>query len=102
MILLAAIVAGLGAAGITLVLREQPHIARWNEAGIKPWACDLCMSFWTSLTCLAVGSAVREITWVEAFMAWMPAFVVAFWVIQRVRPAPLGGPPIDPPSGSDG
>lgn len=101
MILLATIVAGLGAVGITLVLREVPPVSRWNEQGVKPWACDLCMSFWCSLLCLGVGRGFGQVTSAEAFLAWMPAFVVAFWVVQRVRPVPMGEPPIEPPSGSD-
>jgi hypothetical protein len=99
--LLAAVFCGLGAVGLTLVLREAPPIARWNEAGVKPWACDLCMSFWCSAICLVVAAAAGEINPPQAFFSWMPAFVIAFAIVQRVRPVPMGGPPIDPPSGSD-
>lgn len=98
MILLAAIVAGLGAVGITTVLRALPPFAGWNERGVKPWSCDLCMSFWCALLCLGVGMVFGQISAAEAFMAWMPAFTIAFWTVQRIHPEPMGGPPIDPPS----
>jgi hypothetical protein len=39
-----------------------------------------------------------EISPSQAFMAWMPAFTIAFWTVQRIHPLPVGGPPIDPPS----
>lgn len=97
---LASIIAGLGSVGITIVLRAIPPFEGWNERGIKPWACDLCMSFWCSAICLAVGVVFAELSPSDAFMAWMPSFVVAFGTIQRIIPVPLGDPPIDPPSGS--
>jgi len=95
--LLAAVFCGLGSVGLTLVLRFLPPVSRWNEAGIKPWGCDLCMSFWCSALCLGVGAAAGEITPPQAFFAWMPAFVVAYGIVQRINPPPLGEPPVDPP-----
>jgi ABC-type transport system involved in cytochrome c biogenesis permease subunit len=96
--LVALIVAALGAVGITVVLRAVPPFSRWNERGVKPWACDLCMSFWTTALCLAVGAATHHVSMLEAFFLWMPAFAVAYGTVQRITPPPLGGPPIDPPS----
>jgi len=101
MIFLVAIIAGMSAVGVTLVLRELPPFSRWNEQDVKPWACDLCMSFWCSAVCLGVARATSQISNAEVILSWMPAFVVAFFLVQRVRPPPLGGPPIDPPPGSD-
>lgn len=48
MILLAAIVCGLAASGLTAAARAvlQDHRPEWLLE--KPFSCDLCMSFWAS------------------------------------------------------
>lgn len=40
---------GLFAAGSTLVARALPVVARAARRGARPWACDLCMSWWGAL-----------------------------------------------------
>lgn len=96
-LVVAIIVASLGSVGLTVAIRVVRPVSTWNEKGIKPWACDLCMSFWGTLAFCSVQTATGA-TMVEAALAWMPAFAVAFWTIQRIVPEPMGGPPIDPPS----
>lgn len=91
-------VAGLGAVGLTLVIRAIPPFSGWNERGVKPWACDLCMSFWMSALCLFIGALSGKVDPLDAFYVWMPSFVLAYGAIQRINPPPMGGPPIDPPS----
>ena len=47
-LLLIAVFYGTTSAGITVALRAlRPIAARVQEAQ-KPWACDVCMSFWTT------------------------------------------------------
>lgn len=99
MILLAAIAAAFGSVGFTVFLRVVPPVKGWNERGWKPWACDLCMSFWCTAVCLGVGAAMHRVSTGDAFLAWMPAFAVAYGIVQRIVPPPMGGPPIDPPPG---
>jgi len=48
-ILLAAIVLGSAAAGFALAVRALLGIRSWVDAGIKPWACDICLGFWSTL-----------------------------------------------------
>lgn len=31
-----------------VLLRVLPPFARWARAGRRPWACNVCMAFWTS------------------------------------------------------
>lgn len=49
-LILTAIVFGATAAGFALALRALPVIRSWVDAGTKPWACDICLGFWS--TCL--------------------------------------------------
>lgn len=91
------LVAALGAVGLTVVLRALPPFSGWNEKGVKPWSCDLCMSFWTTLIVLGIGWAAGRVDGQTAFFLWMPSFTVAYGIVQRIVPFPVGGPPIDPP-----
>lgn len=45
----ATVLIALSAAGLIQLLRQIPWVQRQMLAGHKPWVCDLCMSWWTSL-----------------------------------------------------
>lgn len=89
-----AFAAALGAIGLAVILRAVPPFSRWNEQGVKPWACDLCMSFWCSGLALAVAPSF---SWEEVALWWLPTFTIAYAGLQRITPEPMGGPPIPPP-----
>lgn len=97
--LVAILVASLGSVGLTVALRAVRPFSLWNENGVKPWACDLCMSFWG--TALFVVAQATMLSVNEATLAWMPAFAIAYGTVQRIVPTPIGAPPIDPPSPPD-
>lgn len=97
-LLVTILVASLGAVGLTVAIRAVPPFSRWNEKGVKPWACDLCMSFWGTLLFVVTQTVVGEGPYIESGLAWMPAFALAYGIVQRIVPTPMGGPPIDPPS----
>lgn len=97
-LLLVVLVSALGSVGLTVALRAVRPFSVWNENGVKPWACDLCMSFWGSALCLVIGACAGRVGFLDAFFLWMPAFAVAYGTIQRIVPVPMGDPPIDPPS----
>jgi len=88
-ILLWAVIVGATSAGITVALRGLPWVYRQVEAAKKPWACDICMSFWTT-GLLGLGLAA----W--AWNAWYlvvcgPAYPWAVWVLCKINEPP--GPP---------
>jgi len=95
------VVAAFGSVGITAALRAVPPFSAWNETGLKPWGCDLCMSLWGAALCLIIGSVAGRVSPLDAFFLWMPAFAMSYVIVQRLTPAPLGEPPIDPPSPSE-
>lgn len=100
--MLVAIAAALGAIGLAVVLRALPPFSRWNEQGVKPWACDLCMSFWGSGIALGVAAVFGYLLPVEAGLLWLPTFAGAYAGLQRVVPSPVGAPPIPPPDAPEG
>ena len=70
--------------GLALVLRQVYPVSAWNERGIKPWACDLCLTFWLTGLCCGWGAVVE----LERLWAWMPAFALAYPWLARVNPMP--------------
>jgi hypothetical protein len=67
------IVLGLGAfAGVTTV-RKFPQVSRWARDGIKPWACDACLSCWMSLALALAWAAILVPDWYRVAVAILAA-----------------------------
>lgn len=47
---------GLAAYFLVSVIRALPPFRGWVARQVKPWACDLCMSFWSTL--VVSGAAI--------------------------------------------
>lgn len=90
MILFAFIVAviALSVPGIVLAVRALPPVQRLVDAGVKPWACDVCSCFWiTGLLAFLTACALHD--WMMILVAG-PAYTVAMIVLSHMeRPAPL-------------
>jgi hypothetical protein len=87
-VLLRAIAVGSTAAGLVHAMRALPPVAELVQRGVKPWSCDVCMSFWCTL--LVVGaSGLLGLDWL---LAAAPAYPVALWLTRQ-----LGGPSSLPP-----
>lgn len=86
-VLVASVVLGMSAAAIPPIVRTLPFVQAWVLRGVKPWACDLCMSFWSTALTTAFWAALD----VPA-LAGLPAFVVTFAIV-RFNSEPIGPPP---------
>lgn len=78
--------------GAVLAVRALPPVQRLVDAGVKPWACDVCSCFWiTGLLGVGAAAVLRD--------PWMlvccgPAYTVAMILLSHMeRPAPLPPPP---------
>jgi hypothetical protein len=84
---------GLAAAGLTLLIRAA---IEWSGEGYRlhqrPWGCNLCMAFWTSLatTVWALKLAHPELFLGTYFVSY--ALLESFW-----RPLPPLLEDSDPP-----
>ena len=89
-IMLWSILLGATSVGITVALRALPFVKVWIQEMRKPWACDVCMSFWT------VGLLGLGLAWwqqqPELLVVCGPAFPWALWVLCKVT-EPKGPPP---------
>lgn len=84
--------------GFVLAIRAVPFIERKVERGVKPWACDICMCFWST------GLWVLGYAWLEqdvrVLFACGPAYSLAMMLLAFMqRPPPGSGPPPDEPPG---
>jgi len=78
--LIAALWIGLSSASLTILVRNAPLFSRWTQSGIKPFACDVCMSLWTTLSFTLVAQYYGFVT----MLSWLPAYAVAKWAMGRL------------------
>lgn len=85
-----ALFVGLTAAGLIVALRALPPVEHKVWAAQKPWACDVCMSFWVvgiaNVFLVATHGPVM-------FLCAGPAYPLCLWVLRQIT-APRGAPPL--------
>lgn len=90
-ILFWALFIGATSAGMTVAIRGLPTVKKWMMQRKKPWACDVCMSFWTTgLVALLVAGHYGH----ELIVSCGPAYPWALWVLCKIT-APTGPPPME-------
>lgn len=78
--------------GIVLAVRALPWVARQVDAGVKPWACDVCSCFWIT-GALALWAAAFRGDPMFLLVAG-PAYTLAMLVLSVMqRPTTLPPPP---------
>jgi hypothetical protein len=97
-IIFAALWLGFLAAGMTVLIRVLPVISGFVERGIKPWACDKCMSFWLILfvtACVpALANDVMGYRLIHGdFVLAAPAAYALSLFMLRLLTEPMGPPP---------
>lgn len=98
-IMLWAIILGATSAGMTVAVRALPFIRKRIENQEKPWACDICMSFWT-VGLLGLNLAMWKMQ-PELLVVCGPAYPWAMWVLCKVT-EPRGGLSLPELEDSDG
>lgn len=86
-LLVTAILIGLSAAAIPPFVRAIPLVQVWMMQGRKPWVCDLCMSFWSTLLASGVACFMGA-----PAVAGIPAWAVTFFIVRK-NSDPIGPPP---------
>ena len=85
---------GLTAASLVTVFRAVPPGKTLAATGRKPWACDVCMSFWMTILVALVACSVRN----SAADAWtaIPGYMVCLWFLKQTHDFPIGEMKDDP------
>ena len=82
---------GATAAGCTAAVRRLPPIDRRVQAAKKPWACDICMCFWTTVLLGTVAAAASQDPILVVCCG--PAYPWSLWVLRKITD-PVGPPPM--------
>jgi hypothetical protein len=69
-------------AGAIQVIRALPVVRRWVVSGVKPWACDLCMSWWIAFLFAGAAGALVDPRWT---LATLPAVAISVWMTGRMK-----------------
>lgn len=85
-IALVALLVGISVPGVVLAVRALPAVDRRVLAGAKPWACDVCMSFWsTGLVTVLVAVVFKD---ARLLLACGPAYTLAMIILGWMTRAP--------------
>jgi len=80
-----ALLLGFSAATLITLFRAIP-LGQWLvKTGKKPWACDVCMSFWAVLIAVLGAGNGQLIPWSDLWTA-IPAYIVCLWFIKQTAP----------------
>lgn len=79
--------------GFVLAVRTLPWVDAKVLAGVKPWACDVCSTFWSTVIWALIGTAFFGR---EALIAAPPAYTVALYVLGVMSQPPAAPPPTLP------
>lgn len=99
-----AILIALGGFWLTNVVRRLPHFEMATMAGVRPWACNACMSFWSTVP---LSGAHFWISGRAQPLAYIAAAGLSLLLLEFLNPRPptipepLSPPPsapLDPPS----
>ena len=93
-----AVAIALTVPGMVFAIRALPWVARQVDAGVKPWACDICSCFWlTGGLGLAAGASLG---WAHLLTVG-PAYTLAMIVLSFME-RPSTPPPMLPFEPKDG
>lgn len=90
-LLAASALVGLTAVGLIQVVRALPLVRDWVLRGTKPWACDLCMSWWSCLLLGATAAALSDWQW---SLTVLPAVGISVWLTGRIQSPRLEAAPM--------
>jgi hypothetical protein len=79
-----AVFLGLSAASVVSLFRAVPPGKTLAKTGRKPWACDLCMSFWTTILGALAAGALGLVPSAEQVGA-LPAFIICLWAVKQTK-----------------
>lgn len=88
------VVIGSTAPGVAIVVRALSAVEKLVLEGKRPWACDVCLSWWmVAATTLVAGLTAHDL---EVLWAAGPAYPLAYkllgWLSQPVSSPPPGFP----------
>lgn len=91
------ILVALSAVSLSGIVRTLGFVRPLVARGVKPWSCDVCLSFWTTLLVgLVIFLASYSITRtarLDSLVVVVPAHGLALLLLSRLRPPEI--PPLE-------
>jgi len=84
--------------GFIQATRALPWVSEQVLAGVKPWVCNICMTFWSCI--LFSLPLLLVFGFLPVLLALAPAYTSALWLHKQVA-APDSAPPLPDFGGSD-
>lgn len=78
-----ALLIGMAAASMVVVFRAVPPGLQLVATGKKPWACNICMSFWFTILVTLLSCSFKLLTF-DKLWAGIPAYIVCLWLLGQV------------------
>lgn len=77
--------------GFVLAVRALPPVEKLVFEGVKPWACDICSCFWSTV----IWGVIAGCIWgAEGLVAAAPAYAASMGLLSVLsRPTTLPPPP---------
>lgn len=72
------------AAGCVQLVRLIPWVGRQMMAGKKPWVCDLCMSFWSTLLADGFWTVWQLAYDRQLYLSAVPAFALTLLLTRAL------------------
>lgn len=87
---------GLSSASATVIVRRAPFVDKLVERGVKPFACDVCMTLWCTLAAAACAHFAGE----AGLWGWAPGYAIGKYVLRLLTdpegvPSSLSLPPLE-------
>ncbi len=79
-----AILLGMIAASAVSIFRAIPPGSGLLKTGKKPWACDVCMSFWSTLLIALITGIAWRVPLNQLWTA-IPSYIVCLWLVRQTR-----------------
>lgn len=79
--------------GVVVAVRALPPIEREVDELKKPWACDICMCFWS--TAILVLFAAMVLWRADVLLVAGPAYPLSMVYLRFVQAPPIPPPPAE-------
>lgn len=79
--------------GFVLAVRALPWVEKRVLDGVKPWACDICSCFWSTILWALVAAAIWGY---EGLIAAPPAYTASLAVLAFLERPSSPPPPLLP------
>jgi len=84
-----ALLLGMTSASLVTIFRAIPLGSRLLKTEKKPWACDICMSFWMTWIVFLAAWFCDLVAYMDFWLV-APAYIVCLWFLKQTGEIDFG------------